>query len=94
MNFYKRRDEILLQNDDLNSEIGEIQSHLRELKAVGKVCASGTVYAGVKVYVRDEKEEVHADTKSVTFFYEDGFVRRGKYEEPDISDVRDPEGFA
>ena len=93
-NFYKRRDEILLQNDDLNAEIGEIQAHLRELKAVGKVCASGTVYAGVKVYVRDEKEEVHADTKSVTFFYEDGFVRRGKYEEPDISDVKDPEGFA
>lgn len=92
--FYKRRDEILLQNDDLNAEIGEIQAHLRELKTVGKVCASGTVYAGVKVYVRDEKEEVHADTKSVTFFYEDGFVRRGKYEEPDISDIRDPEGYA
>ncbi|MBQ6781927.1 MAG: FapA family protein [Treponema sp.] len=91
---YKRRDEILLQNDDLNAEIGDIQQRLRELKAVGKVCASGTVYAGVKVYVRDEMEEVHADVKSVTFFYEDGFVRRGKYEEPDISDIRDPEGYA
>lgn len=91
---YKQRDEILLKNDDLNAEIGEIQERLRELKAVGKVVASGTVYSGVKIYVRDEKEEIRAEVKSVSFYLEEGFVRRGKYEEPDLSDVRQPEGYA
>ena len=91
---YKQRDEILLKNDDLNAEIAQIQERLRELKAVGKVVASGTVYSGVKIYVREEKEEVRTEVKSVSFYYEDGFVRRGKYEEPDMSDVRQPEGYA
>ena len=91
---YKQRDEILLKNDELNAEIAQIQERLRELKAVGKVVASGTVYSGVKVYVRDEKEEVRTEVKSVSFYYEDGFVRRGKYEAPDMSDIRQPEGYA
>lgn len=91
---YKQRDEILLKNDDLNAEIAQIQERLRELKAVGKVVASGMVYSGVKIYVREEKEEVRTEVKSVSFYYEDGFVRRGKYEEPDMSDVRQPEGYA
>ncbi len=94
IDFTRRRDEILDQNDEVNSEISKIQERLRELKVVGKVCASGTVYAGVKVYVRDEKDEVIADVKNITFFYENGFVRRGKYEEPDLSDITDPPGYS
>ncbi|MCR5724573.1 MAG: FapA family protein [Treponema sp.] len=93
-NSIKRRDEILNENDDINDEIAKIQARLRELKVVGKVMVSGTVYAGVKVYVRDEKDEVIADTKSVTFFYEDGFVRRGKYEEPDLTGIQGPDGYS
>lgn len=89
-----RRDEILNENDELNAEISTIQARLRELKAVGKVMASGNVYAGVKVTVRDEKDEVIADTKAVTFYYEDGFVRRGKYEEPDLSDMQGLDGYS
>ncbi len=94
VNSTKRRDEILNENDELNEEIAKIQARLRELKVVGKVSASGTVYAGVKVYVRDEKDEVIADTKAVTFYYEDGFVRRGKYEEPDLTGVQGPDGYS
>ena len=94
MNSTKRRDEILNENDELNEEIAKIQARLRELKVVGKVSASGTVYADVKVYVRDEKDEVIADTKAVTFYYEDGFVRRGKYEEPDLTGVQGPDGYS
>lgn len=92
--FCRRRDEIIEQNEEVNAEISKIQERLRELKVVGKVCASGTVYAGVKVYVRDEKDEVIADVKNVTFYYENGFVRRGKYEDPDLSDITDPPGYS
>lgn len=68
---------------DIEKEFTEIQSRLHELKIIGKVSVSGTVYAGVKIFIRDVKDEVRTDVKNVTFFYENGFVRRGKYEAPD-----------
>lgn len=80
-----RREEINTEVATTETELQEIQERLRELKVIGKVSVSGTVYAGVKIFVRDVKDEVRADVKSVTFFYENGFVRRGKYEAPDES---------
>lgn len=90
----QRRDEILDENDEYNKEIEKIQEHLREIKNVGKVYAEGTVYAGVKIFVRDEKDEVRADVKNVTFYYEEGFVRRGKYVKPSFDDVKGPDGYS
>ncbi len=81
--FSSRRAEIAAETEKLDTEIQDIQNHLRELKVIGKVSVSGTVYAGVKIFVRDVKDDVRTDVKSVTFFYENGFVRRGKYEAPD-----------
>ena len=78
----------------MTNEIDKIQAHLRELKAVGKVKVEETVYAGVKIFVRDEKDEVRAEAKSVTFFYENGFVRRGKFEQPNMDDIKGPEGYS
>ena len=68
---------------EIEKELSEIQARLHELKIIGKVSVSGTVYAGVKIFIRDVKDEVRTDVKNVTFFYENGFVRRGKYEAPD-----------
>ena len=68
-----------------------MQEHLRDLKVVGKVKASGTVYAGVKVFVRDLLDEVRTDVKSVTFYAENGFIRRGKYEAP--ATIKGPDGY-
>jgi len=90
----QQKNELTEKSIEYNEEITKIQAHLRELKNVGKVYASGTVYAGVKIYVRDEKEEVRSDTKSVTFYYEEGFVRRGKYEQPSMDDVKGPDGYS
>ncbi|WP_296323556.1 FapA family protein [Treponema sp. UBA3813] len=90
----EQKNEIIEENIKYNEEIEQIQARLRELKNIGKVYASGTVYSGVKIFVRDEKDEVRADTKSVTFFYENGFVRRGKYEQPNMDDIKGPEGYS
>lgn len=92
--FNLRKNELSRENDEFNKEIEEILAHLRELKNIGKVYVSGTVYAGVKIFVRDEKDEVRANVKSVTFYYDEGFVRRGKYEKPDFEDVKGPEGYS
>ena len=90
----EQKNEIIEENIQYNAEIEKIQARLRELKNIGKVYVAGTVYSGVKIYVRDEKDEVRADTKSVTFFYENGFVRRGKYEQPNLEDIKGPEGYS
>ncbi len=92
--FNFRKNELKHENDEFNKEIESIQSHLRELKNIGKVYASGTVYQGVKIFVRDEKDEVRANVKSVTFYYEEGFVRRGKYEQPNFDDIKGPDGYS
>ncbi len=91
----ERKQQIVDENTKFTEEITTIQQHLRELKVVGKVLASGTVYAGVKIYVRDEKDEVRSDVKSVTFYYENGFVRRGKYEQSqDDNTIKAPDGYS
>lgn len=89
----ERKNEILDESDTLNENIQTLQQHLRDLKVVGKVKASGTVFAGVKIFVRDVKDDVRTEVKSVTFYYEGGFVRRGKYEAP-AADEKLPEGYS
>ena len=90
----EQKNEIIAENAQYNDEIENIQARLRQLKNIGKVYVSGTVYSGVKIFVRDEKDEVRADTKNIIFFYENGFVRRGKYEQPNLDDIKGPEGYS
>ena len=90
-----RKNEIENESEVMTEEIQQIQQHLRELKIIGKVSASGNVYAGVKIYIRDVKEEIRNDTKAVTFYLENGFVRHGKYEPLSAEDMkRTPDGYA
>ena len=91
----KERDELLNKQDEVTNELTQIQEHLRDLKSVGKVSASGMVYAGSVIYVRDVNDDVRNDIKGVTFYFEDSLVRRGKYEAPDEEDLkRVPNGYA
>jgi len=76
--------QITQELEEMTNEIEVIQAHLRELKAIGKVKVEGTVYAGVKIYVRDSLDEVKMDTNGVTFYYEKAMSRRGPYEPPSL----------
>ena len=71
---------------DINSEINKIQTHLKDLKAVGKVKVEETVYAGVKIYVRDLMDEIKMDTKHLTFSYDKGLPnpKHSDYEPPSL----------
>lgn len=93
--FKEQKADIEEKSAEMTKEINEILEHLRELKVVGRVNASGTVFAGTKIVVRDEKDDVKADCKAVSFYYENGFVRRGKYDVSQVTnDVEAPEGYA
>ncbi len=87
----ERKAQIDSEAAEMTEEIQKLQEHLRELKAVGKVKASGTVYAGVKIYVRDVLDEVHNEVSGVTFYFENNFVKRGKYEA--ASKIKGPDGY-
>jgi len=94
VNLRKQKEEITEQSNDMTKEITEIQERLRELRVVGKVNASGTVYAGTKIFVRDEKDEVKTDVKACSFYFEDGFVRRGKFDATQVTqEVEGPSGY-
>ena len=93
-NLKKRKEEITSKSEEYSTEVEQILQRMHELKVFGKVKASGTVYSGVKIYVRDVVDEVRQDAKNVTFYFENGFVRRGKYEEPDMTDIKAPEGYS
>ena len=92
--FKNRMNQITSELEEINHEIDTIQAHLRELKAIGKVKVEGTVYAGVKVYIRDVLDEVKLDTSAVTFYYDKSFSKRGAYEPPSLSaEEEQPDGY-
>jgi len=67
----------------VREEIAALQNYLSQLKFQGKISASGTVYPGVKISVKEANLEVRNEFKSVTFLSEGGTVRVTKYEESD-----------
>jgi len=76
-------------------EIEQIRSYLDGLKNDGRVSASGDVYSGVKIVIRDSVEEVRSDCKAVTFCLDNGFVRYGKYQDDDAEDAKKvPSGYS
>ena len=89
----ERCEQISEELEAMTDEINKIQEHLRDLKAIGKVKVEGDVYAGVKIYIRDVLDEVKIDTKSVTFFYDKAFSKRGPYEPPSLAEEQ-PDGYS
>jgi len=82
--------------DDLGKnkkEIEEIQTFLNSLKNRGRVSASSKVYPGVKIFIKDAREDVRNEYRAVTFILEDGLIRVTKYEEPDEEANKGPDGF-
>ena len=93
LNALKERCSQITQDlEQMTDEINNIQAHLRELKAVGKVKVEADVYAGVKIYIRDVLDEVKIDTKGVTFSYDRSFSKRGPYEPPALQ-MEEPDGY-
>ena len=76
-------------------EIEQIKAYLNGLKNDGRVSASGEVFTGVKIVIRDSVEEVRSDCKAVTFYLDNSFIRYGKYQDDDEEDAkRVPSGYS
>ena len=80
---------------EVQKEIVQIQEYLNTLKNTGRVSASGTVFAGVRIVIRDTVEDVRTDCKATSFYLEKGIVRYGKYQDEDEEDAkRVPSGYS
>jgi uncharacterized protein (DUF342 family) len=78
----EQRKKFLDDLQEVDGDINKIQEILEGTKNPGRISASTRVYPGVKVIIRDIKEEVRKEYKVVTFLLENGLVRIVKYEEP------------
>ncbi len=93
MNEYK----YTLQTDihEVEKEITQIREYLNTLKNQGRVSASGHVYPGVRIVIRDTTEDVRMDCKATTFYLDKGIVRYGKYQEENEEDFKKvPSGYS
>lgn len=79
----ERRVELQSGLEKLNEEADEIRAYLSDLKVSGRISASGTVFPGVKISIKDAFLEVRNEFKAVTFVADSNTVKVTKYEETD-----------
>jgi len=79
--------------NDVNENITKIQEFMNQMQVRGKVSASTKVWPGVKIMIRDVKEDVRTEYRAVTFVLENGLVRASKYEEPDELAMKGLDGY-
>jgi uncharacterized protein (DUF342 family) len=83
--------------DDLKKAvegIQKIQEFLNDIQVRGRVSASTKVFPGVKIVIRDVREDVRSEYRAVTFILENGLVRVSKYEEPDEVAKKGLDGYS
>lgn len=78
----------------IKNEIESIQNYLNGLKLRGRVSASAKVYPGVRIVIRDVRDDVKAEYRAVTFILENNLIRVTKYEETDEDVKRGPDGYS
>jgi len=74
--------------------IQKLHEYMNDVQVRGKVSAAKKVYPGVKIYIRDVKEDVRTDYRAVTFILENGLIRASKYEEPDEVAKKGLDGYS
>ncbi|TVQ23305.1 MAG: DUF342 domain-containing protein [Spirochaetaceae bacterium] len=67
----------------LDDEAAEIREYLNGLQVTGRISASGTVFPGVRISIRDAFLEVRNEFRAVSFIADKQTVKVTKYEEPD-----------
>ncbi len=78
-----RRDDLIGEMRALAKEIEAILIYLNGLKAKGRVSASGRIYPGVKIRIKEASEDIRTEAKGLTFYLEGLIIKTTRYEEPE-----------
>jgi uncharacterized protein (DUF342 family) len=77
-----------------NENLQKVQEFMETIQVRGKISASKKVWPGVKIMIRDVREDVRTEYKAVTFILENGLIRMSKYEEPDDIAKKGLDGYS
>jgi uncharacterized protein (DUF342 family) len=83
-----RREDLSRELEEITKEVESITAYLNNLKVRGKVSASGKIYPGVKINIREFSYDVKNEQKGITFFLEGGLIRSTRYEAIDDADLK------
>ncbi|HUX37162.1 MAG TPA: FapA family protein [Rectinemataceae bacterium] len=83
-----RRDDLIGELRTLAKEIEAIMVYLNGLKAKGRISASGRIYPGVKIRIKDASEDIRTEAKGLTFYLEGLVIKTTRYEEPEDDVLR------
>ncbi len=83
-----KRGEILSELRNLEAEAEKIQNYLNGLKTRGRISVSHKVYPGVKIQIKDVREDIKIEQKSVTFYLDGLMIKKTRYEEVDDESIR------
>ncbi len=86
--YVTKRDEQIQEIRSLAKEVETLQAYLIGLKTKGRISASGRVYPGVKLVIKDVKEEIKNEQRGITFYLENMMIRTTRYEEPEDDILR------
>ncbi|MFA6508172.1 MAG: FapA family protein [Treponemataceae bacterium] len=78
----------------INKEMEAIQNYLNGLKLRGRISASSKVYPGVRIVIRDVRDDIKAEYRAVTFVLDNNLIRVTKYEETDEDIKRGHDGYS
>jgi len=78
----------------VDERLEKIQEFMNSIETRGRVSAAKKVYPGVKIMIRDVKEDVRTDYRATTFILENGLIRVSKYEEPDEMAQKGLDGYS
>lgn len=77
---------------EMESELERLKAYLDSIKTEGRVSASGNVYEGVTINIKDFTEVVRTDCKATTFYLDGGLIRYRKYKREEK--VGGPSGYS
>jgi len=78
----------------IEERIEKLQEYMNSIQTRGKVSAAKKVYPGVKIMIRDVKEDVRTDYRATTFILENGLIRVSPYEEPNEMAQKGLDGYS
>jgi len=90
----ERRQVLTEELKKVDERIVKVNEFMNSIQTRGKVSAAKKVYPGVKIMIRDVKEDVRTDYRATTFILENGLIRVSKYEEPDEAAQKGLDGYS
>ncbi|GHV61436.1 polymerase [Spirochaetia bacterium] len=84
----ERRQTLMEDVKKADEGVKRIQETFENIDVRGRVSASDKVYPGVRIIIRDARDDVRNEYKAVTFVQEEGLIRVVKYEETNKEDIK------